>query len=124
MDGRIVLAVAPGTRPEVVDAAFERAAERGVPLLAVRAWHEPALPLGGWLAPAQLERWDAAHRKARRDLDRALEGARADHPEVEVTAIVVDDDPVPFLAALSTRAATHHEHHPTIPTITELEEAF
>ena len=102
--GRIVLGVAGGTPPEVVDAAFGLAAERGAPLLAVRVWHDPELPLGGWLTPARTTRWDAAHRNARRGLDRALAGARAAHPAVEVTTLVVDDEVVPFLAALGLRA--------------------
>jgi hypothetical protein len=102
--GRIVLAVSPDTPAEAVDAAVDRAAERGLPLLAVRLWHDPHLSLGGWLRPERLARWDAADRKARRVLDNALAQARAAHPEVEVTTVVADDDPVPFLAALSTRA--------------------
>jgi hypothetical protein len=102
--GRIVLAVAPGTRPEVVDTAFALAAERKIPVLAVRVWHEPDLPLGGWLRPERTAAWDAAHRKAWRELDRALERAKAAHPEVAVSPVVVDDDLVPFLAALSTHA--------------------
>jgi nucleotide-binding universal stress UspA family protein len=102
--GRIVLAASPDTPAEAVDAAFDRAAERGLPLLAVRLWHDPRLPLGGWLRPERIARWDAADREARRELDIALAQARAAHPEVEVTTVVADDDPVPFLAALSTRA--------------------
>lgn len=102
--GRIVLAVSPDTPAEAVDAAFDRAAERGLPLLAVRLWHDPHLPLGGWLRPERTARWDAADREARCELDSALARARAAHPEVEVATVLVDDDPVPFLAALSTRA--------------------
>ena len=104
MTGRIVLAVAPRTCPEVIDAAFALATERNAPLLAVRVWHDPDLPLGGWLRPERTAAWDAAHRKARRELDRALERATAAHPEVALSTLVVDDDLVPFLAALSTRA--------------------
>ena len=102
--GRIVLAVSPDTPGEAVDAAFDRAGERGVPLLAVRLRHDPDLPLGGWLRPERIARWDAAHSEAQRQLDLALARARAAHPEVEVATVVVDDNPVPFLAALSTRA--------------------
>lgn len=102
--GRIVLAVSPDTPAEAVDAAFNRAAERGVSVLAVRLWHDPDLSLGGWLRPERLTCWDTAHREARCELNSALARARADHPEVEVATVVVDDDPVPFLAALSTRA--------------------
>jgi hypothetical protein len=102
--GRIALAVIPGTAAEAVDTAFGLAAEQGVPLLAVRAWHDPDLPLGGWLPPEDTARWDAIHRASRHELDRALAQARAAHPSVAVTTVVVDDDPVPFLAALSTRA--------------------
>jgi len=104
MTGRIVLAVAPGTAERAVDTAFALAAERGSDLLAVRTWHDPDLPLGGWLQPDRTAHWDAAHAKARYELDRALERARATHPTVHVTPLVVDDDLVPFLTALSTRA--------------------
>jgi nucleotide-binding universal stress UspA family protein len=104
MTGRIVLAVAPDTGPEVVDAAFTAATERGVPLLAVRIRHDPDLPVGGWLRYDRVTLWDAAQRQARRELDAALDHARAAHPEVDVATVVVDDDLVPFLAALSLRA--------------------
>jgi nucleotide-binding universal stress UspA family protein len=101
---RIVVAVPPGTATDAVDAAFELAAERGIPVLAVRAWHDPDVPVGGWLRPHGTARWDALHEKAREELDRAVEHAKAAHPAVEVGTVVVDDDPVPFLAALSARA--------------------
>lgn len=101
---RIVVAVGPDTSADAVEVAFGVAAERGAPLLAVRAWHDPDLPLGGWLGSEPLARWDAAHRAARSELDGALERARAAHPAVEVTTVVVDDDPMPFLLALSTEA--------------------
>ncbi len=103
MTGRIALAVAPGTTGEAVEAAFALAAARGTPLLAVRVWHDPELPVGGWLRSDRVARWDAAQEKARRELGRALEPARAAHPGVEVATGVVDDDPRTFLAALSTR---------------------
>jgi nucleotide-binding universal stress UspA family protein len=98
---RVVLALAPDTPAEAVDTAFGLAAERGLPLLAVRAWHEPDVPLGGWLQPHGTRRWDAAHQKARHELDQVLAPARADHPSVEMTTVVVDDDLVAFLTALS-----------------------
>ena len=104
MTGRIVLAIAPGTAERAVDTAFALAAERGSTLLAVRTWHDPDLPLGGWLRPDGTARWDAAHAKARCELDGALERAKVAHPAVHVTPIVVDDDLVPFLSALSSRA--------------------
>src|SRR5690242_1222074 len=102
--GRVVLAVSPDTPTEAVDSAFAWAAVRGCLLLAVRTWHEPDLPLGGWLEPERTARWDAADRRARRELDHALEPAQLAHPTVPVARIVVDDDPVSFLTALSTRA--------------------
>ena len=104
MSGRIVLAVAPDTGAEVIETAFTAAAERGVPLLAVRIWHDPDLPVGGWLRPERTTAWDAAHHQARRQLDAALDRGRAAHPDVEVATVVVDDDLVPFLGALSLRA--------------------
>lgn len=100
----VLLAVAPGTAERAVDTAFELAAERGLTLIAVRTWHDPDLPLGGWFHPDRTARWDAAHAKARHELDRALERARTAHPAVRVTPVVVADDLVPFLSALSTRA--------------------
>jgi nucleotide-binding universal stress UspA family protein len=101
---RVVVAVAPGTSTDAVGTAFELAAERGISVLAVRAWHDPDVPLGGWLRPHGTAQWDALHQKAREELDRAVEHAKAAHPAVEVEMVVVDDDPVPFLAALSARA--------------------
>jgi nucleotide-binding universal stress UspA family protein len=100
----VVLAVAPDTPTVVIDAGFDLAADRAAPLLAVRAWHDPNLPLGGWLRPERSARWDAAHHNAQHGLDRALEAAATAHPTVEVETAVVDDDLVPFLAALSNRA--------------------
>lgn len=100
----IVVAAAPGTATAAVDVAFELAAERGVPVVAVRAWHDPDVPLGGWLRPHGTSSWDALLQKAREELGRAVEHAKTVHPEVEVRAVVVDDDPVAFLAALTTRA--------------------
>lgn len=102
--GHVVLAVSPDTPVEAVDVAFAHAAGRGLPLLAVRTWHDPDLPLGGWLPPERLARWDAAHATVRHELDRAVQRARAAHPAVAVTTVVVDDEPVSFLAALSVGA--------------------
>ncbi len=100
----VVLAVSPDTPPEAVDVAFAQAAGRGCRLLAVPTWHDPDLPLGGWLRPDRTARWDAVHRTVRNELDRALEPARTAHPTVQVATVVADDELVPFLAALSTRA--------------------
>ena len=101
MRGPIVLAVVPDTAARAVDTAFELAAQHGTPLLAVRIWHDPDLPLGGWFDPESTVRWDAAHAKAQSELDHALERAKTAHPAVHVTTVVADDDPVLFLAALS-----------------------
>ena len=101
----IVVALTPGAPADVVDAAFALAAERGVPVLAVRAWHDPGVPLGGWLRPHGTAHWDALRQKAQEELDSAVGHAKAAHPAVQVGTVVVDDDPVPFLAALSARAA-------------------
>jgi nucleotide-binding universal stress UspA family protein len=104
MSGRIVLAVAPDTPARAIDTAFTLAAERRAALLAVRIWHDPDLPIGGWYHPESTAGWDAAHEKARRELDRALERAKAAYPAVHVTTVVADDDPVQFLSALGIRA--------------------
>jgi nucleotide-binding universal stress UspA family protein len=104
MSGRIVLAVAPDTAARAVDTAFELAAQRGVPLLAVRVWHDPDLPPGGWFDPGSTARWDAAYARARSEVDHALERAKATYPAVQVTTVVADDDPVQFLSALSIQA--------------------
>jgi hypothetical protein len=101
--GCIVVALAPGTPADAIDTAFALAAERGVPILAVRAWYDPGVPLGGWLHPHGTARWDALRTKARDELDSAVEHAKVAHPTVEVETVVVDDDLVPFLAALSAR---------------------
>jgi len=100
----IVVAVAPGTVTTAVDTAFELAAERGVPVLAVRAWRDPDVPIGGWLRPHGTVQWDALRQTARQELDHAVEHARTAHPGVQVGSVVVDDDPVPYLAALSGQA--------------------
>ena len=63
MTGRIVLAIAPGTAERAVDTAFALAAERGSSLLAVRTWHDPDLPLGGWLRPDRTARWEPPTRR-------------------------------------------------------------
>ena len=100
----IVVAVAPGTVTTAVDTAFELAAERGVPVLAVRAWRDPDVPIGGWLRPHGTVQSDALRQTARQELDHAIERARTAHPGVEVGSVVVDDDPAPYLAALSGQA--------------------
>ena len=98
---RVVLAVSSDTPPEAVEVAFGRATAEGVALLAVHFRHDPDLPVGGWLDAECMGRWEAAQRAARCELDRALARARAAHPQVAVTTMVVDDDVVPFLTALS-----------------------
>jgi hypothetical protein len=100
-EDRVVLAVSSDTPAEAVEVAFGRAAADGVALLAVRFRHDPDLPVGGWLDAECMGRWEAGQRAARGELDRALDRACAAHPEVAVTTMVVDDDVVPFLTALS-----------------------
>ena len=105
MIGRIVLAVGPATSAEVVAAAFGLAVECRAPLLAVRTWHDPNLPLAGG---SRRNTHRAVGRRAPEGAARARRcagaRARATHPDAEVATLVVDDDLEPFLTALSTRA--------------------
>ena len=103
--GHIVVAVVPGQSMDVVDTAFELAAERGLAVLAVRASDDPEVPLGGWLRPHGTALRDTLRDKARTELDRAVEQATVAHSAVQVRTVVVDDDLVPSLVALSARAA-------------------
>jgi hypothetical protein len=117
---RVVVAVAPGTSTDAVGTAFELAAERGISVLAVRAWHDPDVPLGGWLRPHGTAQWDALHQKAREELDRAVEHAKAAHPAVEVEMVVVDDDPVdddpvPFLGRTQRPGRAARPRSPAAP---------
>jgi Universal stress protein family len=103
--GHIVVAVVPGQSVDVVDTALDLAAERGLAVLAVRASDDPDVPSGGWLRPHGTALWDTLRRKARVELDRAVEQAHVTHPAVQVGTVVVDDDLVRSLVALSAGAA-------------------
>jgi nucleotide-binding universal stress UspA family protein len=110
---RVVLLVGPAPGRPTVEAAFRAAARRGARLLAVRVCHQPSVELGGWLPPTRLAQWDAVAEQLRRELDSALPRCRMDFPRLAVTAMVVDDDPLQFLEALSHRAALIVLGHPT-----------
>ena len=99
----VVLAAAPWTCEEVFELAFRAAAERHAPLLAVRTWTNPRIDLG-WLRPERVGRWDAAHRRARQELDIALSAWTVAYPDMTVQTMVVEDDAAEFLISLSHRA--------------------
>jgi hypothetical protein len=103
--GHIVVAAVPGQSMEVLETAFDLAAERGLAVLAVRASPDPDVPLGGWVRPHGTATWDTLRNKARIELDRAVEHANVTHPAVPVRTLVVNDDLVQSLVALSARAA-------------------
>jgi DNA-binding NarL/FixJ family response regulator len=110
--GPVVLAAGPASGRAVLDAAFRAAADLDARLLAVRVRHDPTVELGAWLSPDRLAQWDAVTERDRRDLDSVLAQWRAAFPRVKVSVMVVDDDPVQFLEALSHRAALLVLGHP------------
>jgi nucleotide-binding universal stress UspA family protein len=69
--------------------AVEAAAVRGVPLLAVHAWHD--VPVDPTLVP--LVDWDAVESDEREVLAERLAGLRASRPDPEVRTQVVRDRP-------------------------------
>jgi nucleotide-binding universal stress UspA family protein len=97
-DGPVVLALAPRTSDETIDAAFDAAAQRGAALLALRV-----LPPGSWTLPAPEDAVRAVERER---------GAWSDHlsawsianPRVPLEVRVVDGDPADALAEVSRRA--------------------
>jgi len=99
----VVLAVAPWTCEEVFEFAFRAATERHAPVLAVRTWTNPRIDLGS-LQPERISRWDAAHRRARQELDIALSAWTVAYPDVTVQTMVAQDDAAEFLISLSHRA--------------------
>ena len=80
--------------------AFEAAAERKVPLIAVHTWSdllaEPAL--------APLFDWSAVERNERARLDKELASCSARYPDVEVSSEVSRDRPAHRLSQLSRQA--------------------
>jgi nucleotide-binding universal stress UspA family protein len=80
--------------------AFEAAARRGVPLVAVHAWRD--LLVDPTLAP--LVDWDAAEADEREVLAERLAGWGGDYPDVAVRRLVVRDRPARALVDESRRA--------------------
>lgn len=99
---RVVVGV-DGTSPGVaaVGFALQAARQRGVPLIAVRAW-TPDRPadLEAVCGPKSL-----AEALARRTLERVLDHWLTEFPDVSVHALLVRADPEPALAAQSRGAA-------------------
>lgn len=102
-DGPVVLAAAPHTGEEVYERAFTEARRLGAPLLAVRAWREPAADLARFV-PGQIARWDAGAARARRELDLTLRAWAIGYPDVAVEPLVAEDTAADLLADLSGRA--------------------
>ena len=69
--------------------AVEAAALRGVPLVAVHAWHDVAVDP----TMASLVDWDAVESDEREVLAERLAGLRASHPDLAVRKLVVRDRP-------------------------------
>ncbi len=69
--------------------AVEAAALRGVPLVAVHAWHDVAVDP----TMASLVNWDAVESDEREVLAERLAGLRASHPDLAVRRLVVRDRP-------------------------------
>ncbi|MEJ8278176.1 universal stress protein [Pseudonocardia spirodelae] len=97
-DGPVVVGVdgSPGAEAVLVH-AFEAAAARGVALVAVRAWSEPAMDpaVVVLLDLAELARAEAA------ELDRALEPLRDKYPAVDVVTHVAHGSPAAALIGAS-----------------------
>ena len=101
--GPVVLGAAPWTAENAFDVAFREAAARDAPLHAIRLWTDPLVDLGR-LGPDQIAEFDAADSQVRRELDVALSAWVATYPGVTVRTLVVEDDPVAGLLALTHRA--------------------
>jgi nucleotide-binding universal stress UspA family protein len=95
--GPVVLALAPRTSDEAVDAAFDAAEQRGAPLLAVRVRH-PAP------APASRDGQAEAVDDERREWWERLAAWRITHPGVPVELHVAQGDPALALVDVSLRA--------------------
>lgn len=87
-----------------VECAFEQAASREVPLIALHAFDLQTVHRSG--APAPRRQWASLEKQNKAMLDTALEPARARHPQVTVHARFVHDYPSRALleAAQSTAA--------------------
>lgn len=96
--GPVVLALAPRTSDEAVDAAFDAAAQRGAPLLAVRV-RDPERAL-----PATRDDQAEAVAEERRDWWDRLSAWHVTHPDVPVEVQVAEGDPALELVDLSLRA--------------------
>jgi nucleotide-binding universal stress UspA family protein len=93
--GPVVLALAPRTSDEALDAAFDAAAQRGASLLAVRVRHP---------APASRDGLAGTVDDERRDWCDRLAAWRITHPAVPVEVQVGEGDPALTLVDLSFRA--------------------
>ncbi|GAA4542148.1 universal stress protein [Pseudonocardia xishanensis] len=99
----VYVGVAPWTATTVLDAAAEEASERGVELVAVRAWTDRRVDLGV-VSRRMLHAWDEAADRAGRDLDAALSAYRVAYPHLLLRSLVVQDDPTDLLETLSVEA--------------------
>ena len=90
--GEVVLGVAPGESPEVIDFAFDLAEELGAPLRGVHAW-QPIPPYNGYyyIEPSILAT------AAEELLGAALAPAERDHPAIRTTTDAVCATPAAAL---------------------------
>lgn len=102
-EGPVLLAVSASTTKLAVVCAFQEAAAREAPLRAVRVWFDPFVPVG-LPTPDAIAAFDEAARGAQRELDAAVDGRAAEYPGVQVSKLVIADDPASALAALTHRA--------------------
>jgi nucleotide-binding universal stress UspA family protein len=99
---RVVVGVdATASCGAAVGFAFRAAAQRGIPLVALQAWHGDA-PARFASANCSL---GAARARAARELDCALERWREEFTDVPVLTRLVHADPIPALVAESVGAA-------------------
>jgi nucleotide-binding universal stress UspA family protein len=88
---------------EALDYAFDRAAERGVPLVAIHSWVAD-VPMGYGMFVIDSGLLTELRIAAEQRLTEALKGPSAAHPEVEVRANVVQSDPASALVRASEQA--------------------
>ena len=109
VEGPVVVGV-DGSRvsESAVAAAFDEAAWRGVPLVAVHSWSDAdyvsALPVEDVLKESVLTEHESAQEEQRRVLAESLAGWQEKYPEVRVDRVVVKDRPRHHLLDRASRA--------------------